>query len=90
MTITIQPLLTSMNIDKLKQLCANHLATLDTRLAALLAYCEQLRLENQSLHAREHELLAERDGLIQNNEQARTRIDAMVMRLKNLENSNEQ
>ena len=90
MSITIQPLFMSMNIDKLKQLCANRLATLETQLAALLAYCEQLRLENQSLHAREIELLAERDGLIQKNEQARSRIEAMVMRLKSLENSNEQ
>jgi len=90
MTITIQPLFTSMNIDKLKQLCANHLTSLETRLAALLAYCEQLRLENQSLRAREIELLAERDGSIQQNEQARTRIDAMVMPLQGLEDTHEQ
>lgn len=70
MSITIQPLFMSMNTDKLKQLCANRLATLETRLADLLAYCEQLRLENQSLHAREIELLAERDGSIQQKEQA--------------------
>jgi cell division protein ZapB len=79
-----------MNTDKLKQLCANHLTSLETGLADLLAHCEQLRLENQSLRAREQELLAERDSLIQKNEQARTRIEAMVMRLKGLGDPNEQ
>lgn len=90
MTITIQPLFTSMNTDNLKQLCANHLTSLETRLTDLLAHCEQLRLENQSLRSREQELLAERDSLIQKNEQARTRIEAMVMRLKGLGDPNEQ
>ena len=90
MTITIQPLFTSMNTDKLKQICANHLTNLESRLTDLLAHCEQLRLENQSLRAREQALLDERNSLIQKNEQARTRIEAMVMRLKGLGDPNEQ
>ena len=79
-----------MNTDKLQQLCATHLANLETQLADLLAYCEQLRLENQSLRAREQALLDERNSLIQKNEQARTRIEAMVMRLKGLGDPHEQ
>jgi len=88
MTIIIQPLFMSMNTDKLKQLCADRLTNLETQLAELLTYCEQLRLENQSLRAREIELPAERDGSIQRNEPAHSQTEAM--RLESLENPDEQ
>jgi len=61
------------------------LAALEERVEELIFICEQLALENQSLHARQFTLLEERDELIEKNERAQARIDAMVTRLKGLD-----
>ncbi len=52
------------------------------RLSALV-----LRLldENRSLRASQESLMSERAGLIARNEQTRTRVEAMISRLKSLE-----
>jgi cell division protein ZapB len=76
-----------MNIETVSQKTERYLATLEERIDELIRSHEQLALENDSLHARQVALLAERDKLIAQNEQSRERIEAMVARLKGLEQS---
>lgn len=47
----------------------------------------ELERENKSLLARQESLVAERAGLVQRNEEARTRVESMIERLKSLENA---
>ncbi len=61
-------------LDRLQAL----IETLLQRLAAL-------EEENRSLHVRQESLVAERAGLVQRNEEARTRVESMIDRLKSLE-----
>ena len=59
--------------------------TLDARIKDLIEYCEHLIAEKQVLQNERAALLAERDALQAESRQSRARIDAMVMRLKGLE-----
>ena len=61
------------------------LTRLTKRLDDLLATLEQLREENRALRARHESLAGERAALMQKNEQVRTRVEAMIGRLKTLE-----
>ncbi|TNE80768.1 MAG: TIGR02449 family protein, partial [Gammaproteobacteria bacterium] len=45
-----------------------------------------LQKENQSLRERESSLLRERSRLLEKNELARSRVEHMIVRLKNLNN----
>jgi len=47
----------------------------------------ELERENKSLLNRQEALVAERAGLVQRNEEARTRVESMIERLKSLENA---
>ena len=76
-----------MNTETVSQKTERYLATLEERIDELIRSHEQLALENDSLHARQVALLVERDKLIAQNEQSRERIEAMVARLKGLEQS---
>lgn len=58
---------------------------LSNRVDALLAALEQLREENRALRQRHESLNNERATLLQKNEQVRTRVEAMIGRLKTLE-----
>ncbi|GAB6043261.1 TIGR02449 family protein [Endothiovibrio diazotrophicus] len=51
----------------------------------LLLVCDQLNAENRSLRERQDALVAERAVLIEKNEMARTRVEAMINRLKAME-----
>lgn len=69
-------------------MAAHHLKTLadiEKRLQKLLARCHQLEVENQSLRDSQANLTAEKAHLINQNEQARLRVEAMIGRLKTLE-----
>ena len=59
----------------------------DLDLATLLAQIQKLREENQSLHARQEALVTERAALVAKNDEARTKVEAMINRLKGLEQS---
>ena len=61
------------------------LAILAERVERLVQLCEQLTQENQELHERMTALQTERDTLYDKNEQSRSRIEAMIVRLKGLE-----
>ena len=47
----------------------------------------ELEREKKSLLARQEALVEERAGLVQRNEEARTRVESMIERLKSLENA---
>jgi cell division protein ZapB len=57
------------------------------RIEDLVALCDRLRTENESLKHQQANLSGERARLIEKNEQARARVEAMLARLKAMENS---
>lgn len=61
------------------------IARLSHRVDELLAALELLREENRALRQRHESLNNERATLLQKNEQVRTRVEAMIGRLKTLE-----
>lgn len=61
------------------------LNTLSTKLDSLIQLCDQLRRENQALREKENTWNMERSRLIEKNELARSRVEAMISRLKSLE-----
>ncbi|GJM11442.1 MAG: hypothetical protein DHS20C11_37180 [Lysobacteraceae bacterium] len=63
----------------------NDLAALEKRVDQLLDLCKQLNEENGSLKATQEQLVAERATLVSKSEQARSRVEAMIARLKALE-----
>lgn len=61
------------------------LKRLDKRIEELIRAVGQLKEENRALRQRQQILTAERTSLLNRNEQARTRVEAMIGRLKALE-----
>ncbi len=61
------------------------LKRLEKRVDALVDVCDQLQSENHSLKQRQDSLTAERAVLLQKNEQVRARVEAMIGRLKAME-----
>lgn len=61
------------------------LLTLGDRVDRLLDLCRTLQEENRSLRHSQEQLSLERAQLIARNEQARARVEAMILRLKLLE-----
>ena len=61
------------------------LKRLEKRLDELVVICKQLQEENQSLRNRQDTMTAERATLLQKNEQVRGRVEAMITRLKAME-----
>ena len=61
------------------------LNNLENKLDQLINLCQRLEKENQSLRAKETDWARERTRLIEKNELARTRVEAMIARLKGLE-----
>jgi cell division protein ZapB len=62
-------------------------AALSERLDRLLDMVHRLQEENRSLRLSQEQLANERAGLMARNEQARSRVEAMIQRLKALEHS---
>lgn len=63
------------------------LDVIEQRVSHLLDRVDELQRENRSLLARQESLVAERAGLVRRNEEARTRVEAMIERLKSLESA---
>ena len=63
------------------------LATLGQQLDRLLDTVRRLTEENRSLRHSQEQLSGERAGLMARNEQARSRVEAMIQRLKSLESN---
>jgi cell division protein ZapB len=58
---------------------------LEGKIDALIEVCEELHRENQMLKTTQGTWQKERSQLREKNEQARTRVEAMIARLKSLE-----
>ena len=63
----------------------HELKRLEKRVDALVRVCDQLQDENRSLKQRQDVLTSERANLLQKNEQVRARVEAMIGRLKAME-----
>lgn len=61
------------------------LQTLSAKIDTLVGYCEQLQADNVALRALQEEWHRERAQLMQKNDLARNKIEAMIGRLKALE-----
>ena len=61
------------------------LKNLEERVDELIKALDRLQTENQSLRANQAELEAERTQLVEKTETARTRVEAMIGRLKAME-----
>lgn len=61
------------------------LTRLTKRIDELVAVLDHLKDENRALRARHESLAGERASLMHKNEQVRTRVEAMIGRLKTLE-----
>lgn len=64
---------------------ADDLSALENQIDELLELCRKLHEENRSLKATQEQLVTDRAGLVAKNEQARSRVEAMINRLKALE-----
>ena len=62
------------------------LTEISQRLDRLLELCHRLTEENRSLRHSQEQLATERSNLLAKNEQARSRVEAMIARLRSLEN----
>ena len=58
---------------------------LERRVDDLITTCSALRQENETLRNKQDTLMAERAELIEKTELARTRVEAMITRLKAME-----
>lgn len=58
--------------------------SLEDKIERLIAHCTRLTAENAALREREAALLRERGRLLEKNEQARVKIEAMISRLRGL------
>ena len=61
------------------------LRRLEQRVDELVALLAQLREENRALRLRQDSFSTERAGLLQKNEQVRARVEAMIGRLRTME-----
>lgn len=66
---------------------SSELASLEAQLQELLEICKKLKGENTSLRSQQDNLISERASLIEKNEMARSRVEAMINRLKSMESS---
>ena len=63
------------------------LRKLESRLEQLAALCERLRRENELLRSQQNTWTTERAGFLDRQERARSRVEAMIGRLKAMEQS---
>jgi cell division protein ZapB len=63
----------------------HELKRLEKRVDALVDVCDRLQSDNRSLKQRQDTLTSERANLLQKNEQVRARVEAMIGRLKAME-----
>jgi cell division protein ZapB len=74
-----------MNESNAKSGVELELKRLEKRLEDLIVTVGQIKEENRALRQRQETLTAERASLLQKNEQVRARVEAMIGRLKSME-----
>lgn len=81
------PLLYSegMNDPTPQSITEQELKKLEVRLEELVQNIKRLKDENRSLRNQQESMVTERAGLIEKNELAKNRVEAMINRLKNME-----
>jgi cell division protein ZapB len=62
-----------------------NLRNLEYRIEELIQLCQHLQDENSALRSQQATLRRERARLMEKNEMAQTRVEAMIMRLKSME-----
>ncbi|MGH8547696.1 MAG: TIGR02449 family protein [Methylococcales bacterium] len=60
------------------------LKNLEKKVDLLVSLCEQLKIENRSLKAKQNDLVRDRARLLEKTALARSRVEAMITRLKNM------
>ena len=61
------------------------LKALETKVGELIELCESLANENRALRERNRSWAAEKSNLVERNELARSKIDALIDRLKSMD-----
>jgi cell division protein ZapB len=74
-----------MSTDKQTRKEELDLKKLEFQVDELISTCERLKSENRSLRGQHDTLVTERANLIKKTEMARQRVDAMITRLKSME-----
>jgi cell division protein ZapB len=74
-----------MNDSNSKTAVELELKRLEKRLEDLILTVNQVKEENRALRQRQESLTSERASLLQKNEQVRARVEAMIGRLKSME-----
>ncbi len=74
-----------MSENSPQRILQQELERLEARIDELVEETVRLKEENDSLRAQQGNLATERASLLQKNEQARHRVEAMISRLKSLE-----
>ena len=68
-------------------MAGDDLSKLEFRIDELIKIVERLKEENLSLQQKQDALVAERAALVQKNELVRTRVEAMISRLRSMEHA---
>lgn len=76
-----------MSQDNIREQLEQELLRLESRIEELSSVCAKLRRDNHSLSERLESLSSERSGLLAKNEHVRGRVEAIIARLKSLEES---
>ncbi|WP_022950373.1 TIGR02449 family protein [Leucothrix mucor] len=76
-----------MNTNNTDARLKEQVLELEQTLAQLLAISDALFDENQSLKTKETQLIKERAELLAKNDKIRNQVEAMIMRLKAMENA---
>ncbi len=74
-----------MSDDNRTDKTGRDLDRLEAKVEELIRACASLKQENSSLRTRQDNLIAERASLIEKAELARSRVEAMIARLKSME-----
>ena len=74
-----------MQNDYINEVAEEAAKRLESKLDELLRTCQHLREENRLLREQQAAMMSERAGLIEKNELARARVEAMITRLKAME-----
>jgi len=76
-----------MTNDTKTQVAEVGLKKLEFRVDELVDICDQLRDENQNMRVAHAKTAADKATLLEKNEQVRTRVEAMIGRLRSMEKS---
>jgi len=74
-------------MDENPNILKEQLASLEDKLAELIDLADRLKVENESLRAQQTGMAEERSRLIEKNDVAKAKVEAIITRLKSLETS---